>query len=112
MKLVSELTGQFNLNEILRCHSQMPKNKFVQAECVPAYNHNNPSYNLYMNHYIFRGENRVSWMNLNLKYPTGIFQSLFRFKQEDIPALLVALEVRVRLIPQINHPLDSRFTQL
>jgi len=39
------------------------------------------------------GVNRVSWRNLDLKYPTGIFQSLFRFRQEDIPTLLEALEI-------------------
>jgi hypothetical protein len=37
--------------------------------------------------------NRVSWSNLNLKYPIGMFLTVFWIKQEDIPALLVAVEV-------------------
>ena len=39
------------------------------------------------------GVNRVSWLNLHLKYPPRIFRTLFRFNFEDLETLLTALEI-------------------
>ena len=39
------------------------------------------------------GVNRVSWLNLHLKYPPRIFRTLFRFNFEDLESLLRALDI-------------------
>eukprot|EP00092_Neocalanus_flemingeri_P082526 GFUD01103359.1.p1 GENE.GFUD01103359.1~~GFUD01103359.1.p1 ORF type:complete len:413 (-),score=56.89 GFUD01103359.1:81-1319(-) len=39
------------------------------------------------------GCNRVTWSNFESKYPVGIFQRLFRFKQEHVAVLIRALKI-------------------
>jgi len=39
------------------------------------------------------GCNRITWANLNDKYPDDIFPLLFRFQKEDIRTIITALEI-------------------
>jgi len=48
----------------------------------------------YQQHFITEdGCNRVSWENLDEKYPDGIFKSLFRFEKLHIPTVIISLEL-------------------
>eukprot|EP00092_Neocalanus_flemingeri_P073768 GFUD01091112.1.p1 GENE.GFUD01091112.1~~GFUD01091112.1.p1 ORF type:complete len:185 (-),score=27.11 GFUD01091112.1:76-630(-) len=44
------------------------------------------------------GCNHVTWSNFESKYPVGIFQRLFRFKQEHVAVLIRALEKNLKAL--------------
>ena len=94
-----ELDDEVALMESLRgIFQQMTMSSTImrpydQHYTTPEYDKHNKGYIENVMCFFLSGCNRVMMENFKVKYPVGIFRSLFRFDQEHVIVLLEALQV-------------------